>query len=151
MGWSIVEMRIPTSPTVLAHIAGIVDGEGCVGIYRHRYRASGEDRMSHHVRLNIANTCVPLMDYLSVHLGGEVRVYARGTHKPVYVWQAYGENAGMVLQAILPYLVVKKQHAEIALEFLGLGHYDRNGVPDGVSAARESLAVRMSVLNERKG
>jgi hypothetical protein len=84
--------------------AGFFDGEGCIGFY------------GHHVQLHIRVTQKvrePLLALQELFGGG---VY---TQAKAYQWccnSAY--EARYVLESLLPYLVVKKAQAELALQFL---------------------------------
>ncbi len=93
-----------------AWFAGIFDGEGCIAWPRRT--------VLHSVRLDMTNTCKPLMDRVAtVTATGRIVTAVRQNkkHSQTWRWQAYGENARFILKQILPWLIVKKYAAEVAL------------------------------------
>jgi hypothetical protein len=69
--------------------------------------------------LIITNTDKPLVDMIHALLGGGVSSYdCRPPAKHVYTWRASKrEDIIYVLTGLLPYLIVKKQRALLALEY----------------------------------
>lgn len=102
--------------TELAYLAGIVDGEGYIGIKTTPARG---DRVTtgFHARIQVRMTDEPAIALLS-QLGGSY--YRENPHaergKPLYCWQVSDRLAEQALTALLPYLRVKKQQAETVLE-----------------------------------
>ncbi len=99
------------SDTESAWFAGVFDGEGCI-VWPVKTNIKS-------VRLSVANTCVPLLEKVRVVSGtGKVRMQqARKSrfHTQPWIWDCYGENARIVLRQIVPWLIVKKEAAEVAL------------------------------------
>jgi hypothetical protein len=108
------------SDAELGWAAGILDGEGCIGLWpdsRRPYSA----RMS----VYIANTDERMLLEFQRLFGGTVtprKTAAMGAGfkrvpiiKPQWVWQAHGASAIPVLEAVLPYLICKKEKAELCL------------------------------------
>jgi hypothetical protein len=100
--------------TDLAYMAGIIDGEGCICIHRSRTKRAGDSLIAN---VTVRMTVEHIPQWLHFSFGGSF-----GTQKPkkvgwqpVYQWKVYGKNAVTFLQAILPYLIVKRPQAEIAL------------------------------------
>lgn len=94
-----------------AYLAGIVDGEGSIGIYQ---RVRG-----YLLLFTISNTSNALMTWILCHLGGKARPHKvyEARCKQVFDWQVSGNNAKRVISIIEPHLIVKKEHARIALSF----------------------------------
>ncbi len=93
-----------------AWLAGLFDGEGCVAWPRRS--------VLHSVRLDIANTCKPLIDKVATVTGtGKVSMAVKHNekHSQAYSWHVYSDNARFILKQILPWLIVKKYAAEVAL------------------------------------
>lgn len=128
--------------TDLAYLAGLIDGEGCFSIYR---TARGKSVAVNpaakgyywKIVLRITNTEKTLMDWLVVHFGGSI-----GTHfnpsqriRPLHQWKALSNLLRDLLPQALPFLVIKKRHAEITIESLRLlklrtgGCYSHIGSP----------------------
>jgi len=89
--------------------AGLFDGEGCVGWPRRN--------VLHSVYLSITNTNENLMNRVAEITGtGRIKYKHRDSrHSPIWVWACYGENARSILRQIVPWLIVKKEAAEVAL------------------------------------
>lgn len=98
-----------------AYAAGVVDGEGCIQINatpKHTWLA-----------ISVANSDPRVCVWLAERYGGKVhqdkpRVRNGKPTRVMYSWQVGSATAGEFLKAIHPYLVIKKEQADIALAFL---------------------------------
>jgi hypothetical protein len=101
-----------TNDTEMAYFAGFFDGEGCVAIYVHKYVVS------------ITNTDVRPLKRAKELWGGTINVQKRetlqGALQDLRRWSVYGRNSREFLNAILPYLIVKKEQVNIYLAILDL-------------------------------
>lgn len=95
----------------IAYLAGIIDGEGCIMISRPH-----GDFSYYSMRLEVAQKDGKLMDYLIGSFGGSIRDSRNGAS--VWKWQLSGKKAVELLTTCLPFLVVKKKQAEIAIRWL---------------------------------
>jgi len=132
------------------YLAALVDGEGCISIWRTKSRAtdywvSKKTYKSFNLRIQVYNTNTTLMEYLVTQFGGTFKPrkkMQKETHKISYSWRPKGEgHTKEILTNILPHLVIKLEQAEIALEYIALPHHS----PD----KREILYQRMRVLNAK--
>ncbi len=147
--------RKPVNPhwteTELAYLAGILDGEGCLCIHHRTNRG----RLSHAANISVVNTNARLIRWIQKRFGGGTRLreWNNGKYKDSWTWSLCGgAEITAVLTAILPYLVIKQEQAELILEFCTT-HKSRGGVPkltDEVIQRRAQMKARLSVLN-RKG
>jgi hypothetical protein len=144
---------MPTDPAMLGYIAGIFDGEGSISILRRKSCSSWN--WSHSEMLIVSNTNEELIAWFLRNIGGVIDTIRRSNarHKTSYSWRINGRNVERFLVPILPYLVVKKARAEIALEFRRL--CPRNAKPCkrldiALLTRREELRQQMQFLN-RKG
>lgn len=109
-------LHLPTSPTDLAYIAAMIDGEGFVSMTKNGYYLVG-----------IANTYKPLIDWLAT-FGGYVSIGTQAGRKmggvmngkpaprPIYSWRVGGRrDVHALLAAVSPYMRIKKQKALDAL------------------------------------
>jgi hypothetical protein len=100
--------------TEAAWLAGLFDGEGSI-IFVHK------DRPTPSVRITISNTYYPLLLRIQEVTGvGRLIVHHRaGTgnpkHSASWNWQTYSANARDLLQQMLPWLIVKREKADAAL------------------------------------
>lgn len=112
------------SPTEAAYIAGFFDGEGMVGIYRdgvagvaRQGRTNLRTNTTYNLVLKISQSSKPVLEWIASKVGGwivEVRVDSERKH---YAICRKGDKAKNILQALAPYLIVKKEQAEKAIEF----------------------------------
>lgn len=107
---------IPDSQEKLAYFAGIIDGDGSIGFIINKKRR----RTNVAPRVRVSNTDHKLAEWLGKEIGGYVGCAPapKAGRKPCYEWIITGErNIGPLLNAILPYLIVKREKAEGILEF----------------------------------
>ena len=101
------------SPIDLAYIAGIVDGEGYIGLIN---QESGKRRIA--LRLTVVMNNHAVMRWLckTTGLGALKREprHIRGNRQESYRWQVTCRQAAHLLMALYPFLKVKRQQAEIA-------------------------------------
>jgi hypothetical protein len=104
----------------LAYLAGIVDGEGYVGLKRSQaYGCQGRRTPGFHERLQVRMVDEPAIKMLADTLGGwyykEKPNAAKG--RPLYCYQASDLAACVVLRKLLPFLSVKARQAKAVLAF----------------------------------
>ena len=97
----------------LAYIAGIIDGEGtlCVGKY-----STGNKNLSYRPYFAIANTYVPMLEYIKSIIGG--KIVEQGKGRGCYSLTLTADKIRRWLPEILNHLVVKRDQAEVLLSFL---------------------------------
>jgi hypothetical protein len=100
----------PVAVETLAYFAGLMDGEGHIGIRR------SHDGRWHDLVVNISNTNKAVLEEMASHFGGNVQVQ-RQRQKPVYRWNSSGRRAVLVLSMLLPHLRIKRAEAEVGLAF----------------------------------
>ncbi len=92
--------------TEAAYLAGIIDGEGHIGIHKRKDR--GDERLY----VSVINTDKPLMKWLSEICGTISHRGRKGSlgKRPCYTWNVYPvADAIAILHAISPYVKVKKE------------------------------------------
>lgn len=120
-------------PTELewSYFAGILDGEGCITLSLRKYRKP--DSISH--RVLVYNTDSKLLDWIHERFGGSMRIHIREDHNNRDgVYESYGRktvyrldwcivaDVEKVLSGTIPYLIVKKDAAEMVLGLLSSNH-----------------------------
>lgn len=142
----------------LAYGAGLIDGEGTIGISelspggRSRIRRSPE----HRIYVAVTMTEEVAIRWLHLTFGGHFqRLKPRQPqHKPTFRWSMSSETAASFCELIAPYLKLKRQQAEIAARFYrerlaGNKYRGLSGVPvDEVALRRETMA-KVKSLNFR--
>jgi hypothetical protein len=121
----------------VAYLAGIIDGEGTIGIYSSSLK---QPSPSYNLQVLVTNCDAALMMWLVDNIGGTVNVRkgARPNHRSVFRWRVYNQEALALVEAILPYLVIKRAQAELALRYRDAKWRDR-----------PTLKAEMHVLNRR--
>lgn len=127
-----------------AYLAGMIDADGSMGIY-----GSSKSKLRNRLRLTVANTHEVMLDWIVMVTGvGSVipRPSQGATFKQQFDWVVTGESATSVLEQILPYMIVKRDRARLAIEY-------QVGLKDPARRAdvewRERYRVDMLRLNKR--
>ena len=99
----------------LAYIAGIIDGEGSLSLYKQTKGNSLYPAIM--VKMTSAE-CVNLL-YTMTGIGRFYTVKLHEHYKQQYRWDVRNRlEVYLFLRAIRPYLVVKREHATLLLEFV---------------------------------
>jgi hypothetical protein len=106
--------KIEVPATTLAYLAGMIDGDGYISITR-SIRA-GKEYFG--AQVGIAGTRREPHDLAASLWGGVVSCYkpANPLHRPQFQWSRVGATAVIVIEEISPYLLIKREHAALALE-----------------------------------
>lgn len=127
----------------LAYLAGIIDGEGCIGVAKRRY-----------VRLRVSNTNFDLIQWLYQKFGGSIwNVKVKGNRRAQKCWTLKAKKATDLLECVLPYLIIKEEQAQLALHWQkGISWPYKGGnqpLSDVEKERRSTLVQKMKVLNKR--
>ena len=145
----------------MEYVAGIMDGEGCIGAYRIPTGVR--------VRCSVANTHEGLVQCFGNQFGGRVRLRKYNEKNPkwkqLWMWEIDFRNAEEFLLKVSKFLFVKKEQAAVALEILSLiprrspigtrqEKYHRRTADERLLEAqkyaqREALIDRLHRLNQR--
>lgn len=133
--------------TDLAYAAGLIDGEGCVGVYRNSHNGN------YQLRITVEMTVKRPLDKLYSMFGGRFYYKAKANmpnHKPAHTWMVFNGNAEKVLKLILPYLLVKDKQAKEAIRENWGASYNRfQGISKRKQGKRVTIAKRIKKLNAR--
>ena len=133
----------------LAYLAGMIDGEGHITIEL----GGVKTRPNHQVTACVVNTAPSLILWLRENFGGIIYtqrhedIVSRKRH--CYRWVMHTDLQDKVLPLLLPYLTIKKEQAELAIEFrktISSGHR-KGGLPPEVFQKREELRAAIKKLN----
>jgi len=99
----------------IEYAAGFFDGEGCVNCSTNK---SG----SPFIRTLVVNTNTEILEMFKQRWGGDINAnYKPKAHwKQAYTWRLSHNAAGVFLQDIQPFLVIKAKQCELALEFIAM-------------------------------
>ena len=137
----------------IAYFAGIVDGEGSIMLWMDT--RSKRINRSYNLRLNVSSTDKCLTDWIHSNFGGKVYELnspsrkANPQWKKQHLWEASRPDLLNILQSIHPYLVIKKTHCEIAIEFRKTFSKKERYLSDETIKKRHSIFEKMKHLNSR--
>lgn len=137
-----------------AYAAGIIDGEGCILI---AVRPPRDGRSAaHDLRVIVKMRDHQAIELLRDLFGGVQKYRVIQGGKVHHQWQVQQRKAYRTLKDVLPYLLVKKAQAEMAIRFYedcigrprpGLGGGDRKLQPSEI-ALRDSYKNRLSAMKK---
>ena len=154
---------IPDSETAKAYLAGLIDCDGYISI--NKTIATGKTRQKtdcYYSLIGVTNTSIVPLQWITENFGGwygpvgginAIKKKIEQGHKPEYVWQTTGKDAGRVIQAIYPYLTLKQPRADILLKLeatkSGVAFKHGSLTPESVLLERKQLKEQMNILNKR--
>lgn len=100
----------------LIYLSGFFDGEGCICLSKTGIK-------KHLIRLQISVTQVdptPIKIFAESFPGTYRSKWMNSNHRVQFEWGASGLRAIEALKQMLPYLIVKKKEAELAIEWYAL-------------------------------
>lgn len=124
----------------LEYLAGFFDGEACI---RATLQKSGA--LSIAVSITQKNP-VPLHKLQQYFNVGTVGLYPQMPPYRHYTFFAYAKNAQVILEGLLPYLIVKREEAELALQALQIQRNDWGSFSDEDFATLQFIERRLRQL-----
>lgn len=105
------------SAPAVAYFAGLIDGEGCIRIARHRQRRKRVTYYS--ATITVGMVSKDAVSYAHRAFGGTLRYKPsqRVGWNSTWVWYLCGPNAIRVATLLLPYLIVKRPQAALLVKF----------------------------------
>ena len=131
--------------TTYAYLAGLIDGEGTISIYLNH-------RGYYITQTSITQVNEPLIRWLQETFGGNVHNVKNNNpnkHQERWKWQITSTLMREHLPRTLPYLRLKRRHAEIAIEFLSGRRRGGNPITDADLLTQEELYEEIRILNRR--
>ena len=138
------------------YLAGLIDGEGCIYFTK---RSGNKKETYVNLRLNISNTYKPLMERLHNEFGGYLRIHTNkhqfksGRYRKIgYDLVLCNQQAEKVIRECLPYFIIKKERAEIALDIRkNVSKYQATGklIPEKEIQKRKGLIDRLKMINKK--
>lgn len=101
------------TPAQVAYLAGFIDGEGSIMLYRRKVGSVT-------LRLSVTNTCKRALDFIARAAGvGTVTlgVPDSDVRRAVWHWHINGDAALTTLVQIRRYLVIKREQADLGIAF----------------------------------
>jgi len=138
-------------------MAAFLDGEGCIRIEKVE-PTNRKNALSpfHNLILVMGNTDPRLPLWCKKKFGGNL--YHRESskrnsrHRDAYVWHAGSNRAECILRGCLPYFLLKREQAEVALAFFSIANTQLKGeqVPESIVVQRETYRKQLSELKTQK-
>jgi hypothetical protein len=112
----------------LPYFAGFFDGEGSIGIYRNtRYHQPGRT-LRVQVTQNVGREATELLQEARGRWGGALSMMNRAHARPAWMWQVSASKGVRALRDIRPWLRVKAEQADVALNYWDARTFMRRGV-----------------------
>jgi hypothetical protein len=127
----------------LSYAAGLIDGEGCIGMYLNSHNGN------YQLRLSVEMGEREGLDILDGLLPG--KWYYRPPKNPkreTYTWMLFNSDAYLFLKELEPFMYVKKKHAQIIQEADWINFKGRP-LTQNEKDTRKSIATRIKQFNER--
>ena len=112
------EIELSITVAQAAYLAGIIDGEGFVGLSKKKDLKGVRGGYSYRPYIGVSNTCKSVIDWIAgVTKIGNVRANSppKAGHKPSWRWEAWSQKASYVLRAVRPYMVIKTRQADLII------------------------------------
>lgn len=134
---------------LFAYTAGIIDGDGSIGIYRHRNKS--KRGFTYDLIVSVWNTNEWLVQWLKMNYGGSASPAPWSKERPKWKtrwkWAIYQNKAAEFLKLILPYLQMKHPQAELAITFQGKKR--ENLKTEDNSVLVEAQRILMAKMNKK--
>lgn len=132
------------NPQTDAYAAGLVDGEGCIGI------AHSNGVYSIRVDVGMTVKASSLLRLLQAQYGGKIRLHRAKTDRweAAEGWTVHGAEAAAFLLRLQPYLRLKAEQAQIALRVEEI-RLNNPLTPTGRARWTEESLTRCAVLKRR--
>lgn len=138
------------------YLAGLIDGDGWIGIQKVSSSKRKQKATAYSPMISITLTAQKeLLQRIQAKYGGSIYTKKpyKTNHKVAYCWQLCGNTKiETLLTEVYPFLVLKKQQADIVLDFLStvIPHErSHEGYTDNVLQERDNYYERIKVLNFR--
>lgn len=139
----------------IEYFAGFFDGEGCVLIVKREAKCEGMFNPAYSIIANVTNTNREVLEAFRTRFEGTIRPYKPDEHHRQWLgkWWSSSLTAYNFLQAVYPYLIVKRYEVAVALELQQSIIKWREGgkggrIPENIIKYRERL--RQDLLDTRK-
>lgn len=135
---------------ICAYAAGIMDGEGHFGITIQRPTPNNRRKYTFYcAKVTVVNTDIKMLQFLASHFKGTP--YARKKikgRKQIYYWSIFSKNMEFFCKSILPYLICKKEQAEILLDYFKNVDYPKFNISPEEKEKRERLYLKLKSFNK---
>ena len=139
------------SETEKAYLAGLIDADGSVGIYRTKSDSKAY-KFKYGVRVLIVNCDFEIISWIKEKTGigcaHKTGIRYKINWRQCHRWQVTTNQARMFLMEIMPYLRIKKQRAELSVSIPHQGHLGKQRSKKDYDR-QEYLFYKLKELNKR--
>ena len=135
--------------TQIAYAAGFFDGEGYIGI------CGSQSRGSLCLEIDVTQVDPRPLQFLAEHFGGKIKQRVRSKYtstrnsRPSFLWRLHAKDAVMFLELIYPYLIHKRDQADLAFQFQRIR--DTNKWRKGnLQKKQEQISISQSLRDMKK-
>ena len=134
------------SETDKAYLAGIIDGEGYLGV--NKVHPKGKS-VAHSARLCVYQNSLSFLENLKIKWGlGSIK-YSGRSIKPGYAWVMSSKDALSVLEQVKPYLTRKQLQADGLIELeLSRKHHGKVRLTQEILEYRDWIWTKIKELNQ---
>lgn len=144
--------QMPPLETII-YTAGLLDGEGSIQINPSHSRNGGKCYWN--LTVQVSSSCESVLRELCDSWGqGAITSWKpRGkySYRRSFNWRIYSHDAEVFLRTVEPYLRIKRENAQVALEFRKHVGFKKGQLTPEVSKTRNDLAMKLRELNQRYG
>lgn len=127
----------------LAYLAGIFDGEGCVGVSKTIIKKT--NTFYHFLEVRIVNTDYAMMKWIVENFGGHLIKSIRAPNRRnCYIWRIMKSD---LMEELLPYLITKKKQIEQAILFTNTKGRMGRRITNSELKQRDRIMKRIKFLN----
>jgi len=138
---------------VVAYTAGILDGEGSIQI--NPSKRSKDSQRYWALTIQVSSGCEEMLQFLKKEWGvGSITSWkpkGKKKYRRSYNWRLGSKASRELLTSVLPYLQIKHENAELALEFGNYVAAKKGGLTKAMSKQRSRIALKLRKLNQKYG
>ena len=131
----------------MAYVAGFIDGEGNIGVSY--FKSTG----TYYLHITVPQTHRKPLEVLLETFGGNIwnrPIPKNPKHKQQWYWRVTRKLAASVLNELLPYLVLKKEQAELGIVFQARIGQPSIRLPEGEHEKRAKIIQELKYLNNKE-
>jgi len=134
----------------LNYLAGIIDGEGSISIEIQSQSIRHNRKCDYYsLRLLVVNTNLPLLNWIKSNFGGSIKSRKSiPNRRQCYTWNLCSHSAAAVLEACEPYMIVKKSHVCVFLQFAATMTKANVRLSDELLSYRKDLYLKLKHINK---
>lgn len=144
--------RGKSNKIINAYLAGIIDGEGHIGINRTKTCPQKRINPRYQAEIIVVNTDLRLIELFVDQLGGSYceRKKVKEWHKTTYAWKVSSTTARDVCARLLPYLFLKKEQAKQIIRLYEECDFNMRVLTNEEIAKRECIYQQLAALNDSR-